>query len=70
MKFNEFDVVVLLKDCPDERLKKGDIGVVVMVHTEPNEAYEVEFAADDGMTKALVTLLPDEIYPLQEGLRV
>lgn len=61
MKFNEFDTVVLLKDYPDEGLRKGDIGAVVMVHIEPNEAYEVEFVDEEGITKALIALLPNEI---------
>ncbi|GAE90986.1 DUF4926 domain-containing protein [Acetivibrio straminisolvens] len=61
MKFNEFDAVVLLRDYQKEGLKKGDIGAVVMVHTEPNEAYEVEFVNEKGITKAIITLLPNEI---------
>ncbi len=61
MKFNEFDTVVLLKDYPSEGLKKGDIGAVVMIHTEPSEAYEVEFIGEGGITKALLALIPDEI---------
>lgn len=61
MKFNEFDSVVLLKDYQKEGLKKGDIGVVVMVYTEPNEAYEVEFLNEKGTTKAIITLLTNEI---------
>jgi len=61
MKFNEFDTVVLLKDCPNECLKKGDVGAVVMIRTKPDEAYEVEFVGDGEITKALLTLFPDEI---------
>jgi hypothetical protein len=61
MKYNEFDTVVLLRDYPAEGLKKGDVGAVVMVHTEPNEAYEVEFVDEEGITKALIALLPNEI---------
>jgi len=61
MRFNEYDTVVLMKDYPNEGLKKGDIGAVVMMHTKPNEAYEVEFVGEGGITKALLTLRPDEI---------
>lgn len=61
MKFNEFDTVVLLRDCSNEGLMQGDVGAVIMVHTEPNEAYEVEFVDDEGKTKAIIVLLPNEI---------
>ena len=61
MKFNEYDTVVLLRDYPNEGLKKGDVGAIVMIYKEPNEAYEVEFINEEGITKALITLLPDEI---------
>ncbi|HHZ19813.1 MAG TPA: DUF4926 domain-containing protein [Firmicutes bacterium] len=61
MKFNEFDTVMLLRDYPADGLKKGDIGAILMVYTEPNEAYEVEFVDNDGTTKAVITLLPDEV---------
>lgn len=61
MKFNEYDSVTLLRDDGQNELKKGDIGAVVMVFTEPNEAYEVEFVDDNGDTKAIITVLPNEI---------
>lgn len=61
MKFLEMDTVILLKDCPKENLKIGDIGAIVMVYTNPYEAYEVEFVDNQGKTKGQVTLLPDEI---------
>lgn len=61
MKFNEYDSVTLLRDDGQNELEKGDIGGVVMVFTEPNEAYEVEFVDDNGDTKAIITVLPNEI---------
>ncbi|WP_232697472.1 DUF4926 domain-containing protein [Brevibacillus daliensis] len=61
MSLNELDTVVILNDYPSEELKKGDIGVIVSVHTNPNEAYEIEFVDDKGMTKSMMVLLPDEI---------
>lgn len=61
MKFNEYDSVTLLRDDGQNGLKKGDIGAVVMVFTEPNEAYEVEFVDNNGDTKAIITVLPNEI---------
>lgn len=65
MKFSEYDVVALIKDRPEDKLKKGDKGAIVMVHIQPNEAYEVEFVDDLGKTKALLTLLPYEIIKVK-----
>jgi hypothetical protein len=61
MSINELDTVVILGDYPNEGLTKGDIGVIVSVHTIPNEAYEIEFVDESGMTKALIVLMPNEI---------
>lgn len=61
MRFNELDTVVVLNDYPNEGLKKGDIGVIVSVHTTPNEAYEIEFVDDTGITIAMIVLQPNEI---------
>ena len=45
----------------NEKVKIGDIGVVVMVFDNPNEAYEVEVIDKDGFTKAQCTLLTNEL---------
>ena len=69
MKFSEFDIVVLLKDYPNKDLRKGDEGTIVMVYTDPNEAYEVEFVnADNGETIALLTLHPSEIKIVKKNI--
>lgn len=47
--------VVLTEDLPENRLAKGDVGVVVHAHNA-GKAYEVEFLAMDGSTVALLTL--------------
>lgn len=60
MKFKEFDTVRVLKKC-NEEVRIGDIGVVVMVFDNPNEAYEVEVIDGEGVTKAQCTLLPNEL---------
>ena len=49
MKFKECDIVKIMKDC-DEEIKKGEIGVIVMVFEKPREAYEVEVFDEDGCT--------------------
>jgi hypothetical protein len=61
MKFSEFDVVRLLNNHPEANLNAGDLGTVVLVHTEPNEAYEVEFTDGEGGTIAQIALSPEEL---------
>ena len=60
MKFKENDTVKVMKDCGNV-VKRGDIGVVIMVFEKPNEAYEVEFVDKNGFTKAQNTFLPSEL---------
>jgi hypothetical protein len=55
------DTIELVAGLPLERLDAGEIGTVVDVMTIPTLAYEVEFVADDGATRALVTLLPHQV---------
>ena len=43
MTIREHDLVVLTADIPEEDLKQGDVGTVVLVHRE-SAGYEVEFA--------------------------
>jgi hypothetical protein len=54
MRFKELDTVVLNRDRPGQRLRKGDLGAVVHVF-EP-DGLEVEFVSASGRTEALVTL--------------
>lgn len=60
MKFKEFDTVRILRKC-NEEVQIGDIGVIVMVFDNPNEAYEVEVIDGEGGIKAQCTLLPNEL---------
>lgn len=59
----ENDVVRLLRPLPQYDLAVGAQGTVVMVYRDPGlpPAYEVEFADDDGVTQALVTLKDDDV---------
>lgn len=66
MKFSECDTVILTNDYKNEGLKKGDVGAILMVYTEPNEAYEVEFIDSDGNIKAQIVLRPNEIEKYNE----
>ncbi|CAN5720328.1 hypothetical protein BH10ACT9_BH10ACT9_44000 [soil metagenome] len=61
MKPQEYDVVRLLKQYPDQGLQIGATGTVVMDYSKHAvrdlpPAYEVEFADADGVTQALVTV--------------
>jgi len=61
MKFNELETIKTLKDFPEEGIKKGDIGTIVMAFTTPNEAYEVEFVNGDGTTRAMFAIIPEDL---------
>src|SRR5205809_118019 len=49
-----------VKDIKEHGLTKGDIGAVVNIYNT-GTAYEVEFVASDGTTKALLTLKATDI---------
>jgi hypothetical protein len=61
LKFNELEVVKTLVNFPEEGIKKDETGTIVAVFTKPNEAYEVEFVNNDGTTKAMFAILPEQI---------
>lgn len=56
------DVVALLKDRPDEKLLRGQIGTVVECYGKSD--FEVEFSDNNGRTISLLTLSTDEIMLL------
>jgi uncharacterized protein DUF4926 len=60
----ELDAVALTCDVPEQRLARGDIGTVVLVH-DNGAAFEVEFVSYDGHTVALLTLERNHVRPLQ-----
>jgi hypothetical protein len=59
----ELDRMVLTEDLPEYGLKAGDIGTVVLIHRE-GEGYEVEFAALDGETLAVTSVLASQVHPV------
>jgi hypothetical protein len=63
VKIQELDSVILLKDCPDQALMKGDMGAVVMVHVE-GKAFEVELVTLAGDTLGMLTLTADEVWAI------
>ena len=61
MKFNELDAVKTLKSFPDDGIRMGEIGTIVVAFNTPNEAYEVEFLNNDGSTKAMFAIDPEDL---------
>lgn len=62
----ELDDVILACDLPEHGLSAGDIGTVVLVHRNAAD-YEVEFTALNGDTIAVVTLMANQVRPVQAG---
>ena len=56
----ELDSVVLTEDLPEIKLKKGDVGTVVLVH-QNGEGYEVEFVRLGGEIIAVTTLFAKQV---------
>jgi len=63
MTIREHDLVVLTTDIPEENLKQGDIGTVVLVH-RAGAGFEVEFATLAGETLAVVTVPANSVRPV------
>ena len=59
MTIKLLDTVVLTKELPEHKLKRGDVGAVVEVYSP--DGFEVEFVTGSGHTQALVTLHKDDI---------
>ncbi|WP_147197005.1 DUF4926 domain-containing protein [Pantoea sp. MBD-2R] len=61
MRREEFEVVVLAEDLPNDGLTKGMVGAIVFIHEKPYLAYMVEFVDDEGRTIAMPDLLPEQV---------
>jgi hypothetical protein len=59
----ELDRVVLTTPLPSDGLEAGDVGTIVHVYTD-GKAYEVEFVALDGNTRAVVTVEVTQVRPV------
>ncbi len=66
MAIKEFEYVVLDEDLANSPLRRGDLGIVVMVHNN-GEAYEVEFTALDGKTVSVETLEKSQIRSIRSN---
>jgi len=63
---NELDCVALTVDLPEHRLRRGDIGTIVLIYGD-SAGYEVEFVASDGSTVALITVSPSIVQFVEPG---
>lgn len=61
-EIKELDVVALLRDIPDAKLAKGQVGTVV--ETLGESAYEVEFCGDDGRAYAILGVAAKDLMVL------
>ncbi len=68
MSYKLFEEVVLAKDIPEKRLKKGDVATVVEHHPVPDgeEGYSLEIFNARGDTVAVITVPHSAIEPLTE----
>lgn len=53
-KLEPFDIIELLVDLPEDKLKAGTKGIILECYN--SNAYEIEFANFEGETIALCTL--------------
>ncbi|PAE87365.1 DUF4926 domain-containing protein [Shouchella clausii] len=65
MSFEVYETVKVKEDKPDEGIKKGDIGTIIMVYDTPNKAYEVEFVDEEGRVKYQGVYLSNQIDKLK-----
>lgn len=68
MKHELFEEVVLTKDIPDKRLKRGDVATVVERHSvsDGEDGYSLEIFNALGDTIAVITVPESAIEPLAE----
>ena len=65
MALSVLDTVVLERDHAELGLRKGDLGAIVEVYS-PHEV-EVEFVTAGGRTRAVTTLLSEEVRHVGSG---
>jgi hypothetical protein len=60
----ELEQVILTDDLPELRLEEGDLGTVVLVHSE-GDSFEVEFITLNGETVVVTTLRENQVRPIE-----
>ena len=68
MKYELFKEVVLLKDIPEKRLKKGDVATIVEYHLVDDsiDGYTLEVFNVFGNTISIITVSESDIESLRE----
>lgn len=68
MKYELFKEVVLLRDIPEKRLKKGDVATIVEYHPVDDsiDGYTLEVFNVFGDTIAIITVSETDIESLKE----
>jgi Domain of unknown function (DUF4926) len=67
-KAQELDLVEVLEDFPEYGVKKGEIGVVVEVFDNPDEAYDLEFVDESGTSSRFAySVKPSQIKTVWEA---
>lgn len=56
------DVVALLEDIPDRRLRRGQVGTIV--EELVSDIFEIEFSDDQGRSYALLAVHDDQLIAL------
>ena len=69
MKFELYKDMVLTRDVPEERLKRGDIVKLVEHHPVPDgeDGYSAEVFTALGETLAVITVPESALEPLREN---
>lgn len=69
MKFELYKDVVLRKDIPEYRLKKGDVATIIEHHSSKSseDGYSLEVFNAVGETIAIVTVSESDIEMLKES---
>lgn len=65
MTYRLFDTVVLERDIPAHRLRRGDVGAVIQVHEAG--CVEVEFVLPSGRAQAQLTLRAQDVRPIADN---
>ena len=68
-RISEHDLVVLTRDVPDQGVKAGDVGVVLLIHPGHDEVppgFTVEVTTLLGDTVAVVAVPADVIRPVTD----
>ena len=60
------DLVALLENLPESRLRRGDVGIVVTWHIAAAQ-YDVEFSAITERAVTLVTVREDQLLKLNQA---